>query len=557
VKPLAKKVLILGLDGGTFDLLRPWSEEGQLPTISRLLRDGTAGTLTTTIPPVSASAWVSFATGKNPGEHGVVDFVFPREGGYEVSVSNRNFRSSRAFWNVIAEAGRPVGLVNVPMTYPPERLQAGSFVVSSFMAPSADSPWAEPPALKAELEQAGGYPLFLPEQHRSGQIDRFIEDMLLFDGQRAQAVLSLMERRAWDCLAFVFESTDTLQHELWHLLDDSHPRHDPVLADRHRDQIMAYYRDLDGYLGELIAAGGDDTLVIVMSDHGFGPFHRFFHVNNWLMAQGLLRLKRGPVSLLKLAMYRLGFTPVNVVKMLNWLRLSGLRRNVKRGRGQRLLKRGFLSFDDVDWAGTQAFAMGNFGQVYVNSHGERRQGIVAAGEEYDALREHIISAAEALRDPDTGDHVVQHAYRREEVFSGVSQHRMPDLLLHTDRSRYVSFGHADFGSNRIIEPSVGQTGHHMMNGVLMIAGPAVRRGHQLSGARIVDIAPTVLYALGLEVPSDLDGRVLTEAFQPDRVEANPPVYGEAPTASEASGEHYEEDEQETVISRLRAMGYVE
>ena len=556
MQPLAEKVLIIGLDGGTFDLLRPWAEEGRLPTIARLLREGAAGTLTTTIPPVSASAWVSFATGKNPGQHGVVDFVFPRQGGYEVGVSNRNFWSSRAFWNVIADAGRPVGLVNVPMTYPPERLPAGGFVVSSFMAPTADSPWTEPPTLKAELHQAGGFPLFLPEEHRSGQVGRFIEDMRSFDGQRARAVLWLLRHKPWACFTFVFETPDTLQHELWHLLDAGHPRHDAALAARHREQIVAYYGEVDRTLGEMVAAAGEDALVIVMSDHGFGPFHRFFHVNNWLMAQGLLKLKRGPLNRLKLALYRLGFTPVNVVKLLNRLRLSGLRKNVKRGRGQGLLKRAFLSFHDVDWSRTQAFAMGNFGQVYVNTRGERRQGIVAPGEEYEALRERIIAAAEELRDPETGDRVIQRAYRREEIFTGAALRRMPDLLLHTDRSRYVSFGHADFGSNRLIEPSVGQTGHHMMDGILLVAGPAVRPGTSLAGARIVDIAPTVLYALGLPIPPDLDGRVLSEAFLPERVAASPPVYGEGSTAAEAAGEHYAAEDQETVIGRLRAMGYV-
>lgn len=556
MQPLAKKVLIIGLDGGTFALLRPWAEEGRLPTIARLLREGAAGPLTTTIPPVSASAWVSFATGKNPGQHGVVDFVFPRQGGYEVGLSSRSLWSSRAFWNVIADAGRPVGLINVPMTYPPECLPAGGFVASTFMAPTAGSPWAEPPTLKEELQQAGGFPLFLPEEHRSGQVERFIEDMQRFDGQRARAVLWLLRYKPWDCFVFVFETPDTLQHELWHLLDAAHPRHDAAQAARHREQILAYYAGLDRTLGEMIAAAGEEALVIVMSDHGFGPFHRFFHVNNWLMAQWLLKLKRRPLSLLKLALFRLGFTPVNVVKLLGQLRLSGLRRNVKRGRGQGLLKRAFLSFHDVDWSRTQAFAMGNFGQVYINTQGERHLGIVAPGEEYEALRQRLIAAAEALRDPETGDRVIQCAYRREEIFAGAALSRMPDLLLHTDRSRYVSFGHADFGSNRIIEPSVGQTGHHMMEGILLMAGPAVRRGVQLTGARIVDIAPTVLYALGLPIPPDLDGRVLREAFAPQWVAAHPPVYGEQATTAKTAGEPYAAGDQATVIERLRAMGYV-
>ncbi|MBC7263241.1 MAG: alkaline phosphatase family protein [Chloroflexi bacterium] len=552
-----RKVLIIGMDGATFDILGPLMDEGWLPNLAKLRANGVWGKLRTTIPPVSASAWVSFATGKNPGKHGLFDFVFPRPDGYEVCVANVTYRSGRAFWEYISDAGGQVGLVNVPITYPPASRPVNGFVASCFLAPNFDSPWTYPDGLKYELRDAvGEFPLIMSEAQRSGDVLKFIQEMRDFDLGRVKHVLYLMKNKTWDLFAFVFSSTDTLQHELWHLLDPGHPRHDAQQASRYHEAIWGFYADIDHALGQLIDAAGEDALILIMSDHGAGPFQYFFHVNNWLHSLGLLRWKRNPVSMAKYTLYRLGFTPVNVLKMVTFLRLSRLRKNVKRGRGVKMLKRVFLSFNDVDWSHTAAFAVGNFGQIYINLAGKRTQGIVRSGAEYEALRDRIIREALALRDPETGEAVIQYAYRKEEIYYGESLVHAPDIILHTDRSKYVSFGHADFGSNRILEPSFGQTGHHQMDGILMICGEQIQRGKKIEGAQIIDLAPTLLYAMGLPVPSDMDGRVLSEAFASEYMSANPVRYEEVGCTKRPESEDYSEEDEERVMQRLRDLGYV-
>lgn len=552
---IQRKVMILGLDGATWDILRPWAVDGTLPVLGRLIREGAEGNLTTTIPPVSASAWVSFATGKNPGQHGIVDFVSPKEDGYQVLVSNVSYRASKAVWNIINEAGGKVGLVSVPMTYPPEHVDG--FVISSFMAPGRESQYTYPDGLKDELgANVGEFPLIMFEGHRSGRSDLFVEDMRSFDIKRAEAVRYLVENKDWDFFTFVFETTDTLQHELWHLMDPSHPRHDPAEAAGAKDAIVGFYQDIDRALGEIIEAAGGDPLVMVMSDHGFGAFHRFFHVNNWLCKLGLMKLKRTPLSLLKYVLFRLGYTPMRVLKIVAALKLSNLRKRVKRGRGRGLLRKLFLSFEDVDWSRTQAFVVGNFGQLYINVAGKRPQGCVKPGAEYEALRDRIVREALALVDPETGEHVIRHAYRREEIYSGPCLGKMPDMILHTDRSKYVSFGHADFGSNRVIEPSYGQTGHHNMTGILVLHGGGVDGGAVIQGARIVDLAPTALYAMGIPIPADMDGRVLVEAFTSEYRVAHQPTYTDFSSARERDNEDYVGEDEEKVVERLRGLGYI-
>lgn len=220
-----------------------------------------------------------------------------------------------------------------------------------------------------------------------------------------------------------------------------------------------------------------------------------------------------------------------------------------------MLKRLFLSFADVDWGRTKAFSVGNFGQVYLNANPQRPEGPVSA-DEYEPLRDYIAEEALALRDPADGAQIVREVYKREEVFHGGAVDRMPDLVLHTDRARYVSFGHADFGSNKIVEPSIGQTGHHHMVGVLAMKGPGIRPGLSLERASILDVAPTILHYMGLDVPDSMDGEVLVRALTDDFNDKNPVTNSISSEKHSADDAIYTDDEEAAVIAKLRDMGYV-
>lgn len=550
-----RKVAVFGLDGITFDLLQPWLDDGRLPNLARLLAEGAGGRLRSTIPPVSASAWPSFATGTNPGQHSLVDFTYPAQDSYEIRVSNGLTVAVPAVWQIAGAAGKQVGVVSLPMTYPPRPMNG--FMLCSFLTPSADSDYTWPPELKQELFDAcGAFPLRMSEKGRGVDPAVFVRACKQLEIDRARSVQYLLRKKPWDLFVYVMETTDNLQHEVWHLVDPTHPMHDPETAARVLPDILDYYETVDRLLGEMLALVPEDALTIVLSDHGFGPFHKFFHINNWLAANGWLAFKRNPVSQLKRAAFRLGVTPINALKWLTALGLSDMRKNVKRGRGGKTLRRFFLSFNDVDWARTKAFSVGNFGQVYLNVKGQRPQGAVDPAE-YEALRDAIIAAAKELRDPEDGSQVVPVIYRREEVFHGISEARLPDLVLHTDRAKYVSFGHADFGSNRVIEPSTGQTGHHHMEGVVGMRGPGVRPGAKLEGASLLDPAPTILHYLGLPVPEYMDGRVLTDAFTDEFNAANPVQYSDIdPGEGVGSDSVYSDAEEELVMQKLRDLGYV-
>jgi predicted AlkP superfamily phosphohydrolase/phosphomutase len=549
-----KKVAVFGLDGITFDLLQPWLDEGLLPNLAKLIADGVSAHLQSTIPPVSASAWASFATGTNPGKHGLIDFTYPAPDSYEIKVSNSRSRTAPTLWQIVGQAGAKVGVVSVPMTYPPEPVNG--FLFCSFLTPDANSTHTYPQSLKDELVEAvGPFPLHMSEKGRGTHPRQFVASVKEMEIQRARTVRYLLQNKPWDLFIYVIETTDNLQHEVWHLLDETHPRHDPQLAADMMPAIRDYYQTVDRLLGEMLQHVPQEALIIVMSDHGFGPFHKFFHINNWLAKQGLLKFRRSPLSLLKRLAFKLGLTPINALKWVIRLGLSGMRKNVKRGRGRGMLRRLFLSFADVDWRRTKAFSVGNFGQVYLNVSTQRRYGIVSP-EEYEALRDQIAAKALAFRDPTDGNQIVKRVYKREDLFHGGSISRLPDLVLYTDRARYVSFGHADFGSNQIVDPSIGQTGHHHLNGVLVLKGPGVRRSQTLDKASILDVAPTILNYMGLSIPRHMDGQILKQAFDDDFNHTNHAHYCESTLEPLAENTSYSSDEAEAMIEKLRDMGYV-
>jgi predicted AlkP superfamily phosphohydrolase/phosphomutase len=520
------------------------------------MQQGAWGNLRSTLPPISSSSWSSFVTGVNPGKHGLVDFVFPGSDSYKVTMVNATSRQTRAIWNWLNDAGKKVGLLGIPTTYPPE--QVDGFMVSGFLSPGPDSDWAYPPQLKQEiLAEVGEFQLAPNERYRSSRhLDRFLDDLTASVENRTQTALYLMRSKPWDLFTVVYWDTDMVQHETWRILDATHPRHNPEEAASHREQILRFHRKVDADVGRLLAEVDSETLVVVMSDHGFGPVHSFFLTNNWLAEQGYLAFKPSVLTRMKRAIFRFGFTPLQMFRIAKGMGLGKLRKKVRFQQKAGLLNRLFLSFDDVDWSRTKAFSIGSFGQVYVNLAGVRPEGIVQPGQEYEDLKEILANQALTLQDPRTGEPLVERVYRREEVYSGPYLSRTPDLIVQPRGWEYMAFGHADFGSNRLVEPIAGLSGHHRLDGIVILSGKDVKPGMALDGAGIIDLAPTILHAMGLPVPQDLDGRVLCEVFSDSSPAARPVVYSQDSIyKDDTSSPGFSNAEMDEMQEKLRGWGY--
>jgi predicted AlkP superfamily phosphohydrolase/phosphomutase len=545
------KVFCIGLDGATFDLIRPWAENGQLPTFKKIMEGGAWSELRSTVPPVTASAWSSFMTGKNPGAHGLFDFMQRRQGAYDLAPVSVLDRDGKAVWDLIGEAGKKVIVMNVPVTWPPQPVNG--LVITGMLTPRGAEQYTYPRELAGELrQQIGEYIVYSDEVYSKGRGEIFMQALVFSANQRVKAAEYLLSKYPWDFFMLVFPETDTVSHGLWSSFDPTHHEHDPGQAAQWRDGILTIYRHLDSQIARLTANLDADTTVLLMSDHGHGPVRNFLYVNNYLAQRGYLKFKPNAAAQIKRLAFQLGLTPRTVYRILLAVGLGKLRRTLDKRRGGRgLLKRFFLSFGDVDWARTRAYSIGYIGEVHINLRGREPQGIVEPGADYEHTREQVIADLQTLKLPD-GSPLVEYIWKKEEIYSGAHLAEAPDILFLPRRLETIAFGDFEFGSNKILEPSYGVSSSHRMNGIFAASGSTVKPMGEFTGARLIDLAPTILHLLGLPVPSDMDGRVLDEIL----ADARAVEYAGSSGGRAQSTDGYSEEEEAQVIARLQDLGYI-
>jgi predicted AlkP superfamily phosphohydrolase/phosphomutase len=531
-----------------------------MPRLQTFIGQGVRGLLETTIPPITPTAWVSWMTGKNPGKHGVFEFLLRRKGSGslpDMPVSSRA-RDGLPFWDILGHLGKRAIVTNMPCTYPPAMVNG--VMVSDFLTPRGRRDFTYPESLLEELESKfGPYQLYITAVYTPGNVDKILDQLFAELEYKTKVNLYLMREYGWDIFATHYWGTDRFQHELWHLIDESHPFFDRKEHDAHITRINDYWRAVDSTLGELFDQAGEESTVYLGSDHGFGPIKKFLCFNVWLIAEGLLVLKRDAMTMFKRTLFKLGLTPDlayrSAMKMgLAHLRLSGGVTN--RSKLMKLANNLMLSLEDVDWSRTLAFSKGNYGQIFINLRGREDHGIVEPGAEYERVMEQVIGKLRALMDPQTGQALIGPLWRREDLYTGPHTAESPDIqFLPADMSN-KPLGTLDLTSNKFITPVYGNSGDHRMHGIMLGRGPELRAGISVEGARIIDFAPTILHSFGVEVPADMDGRVLQEIFAEEYMRQRPVKITDAEfTESEKVGALTDEESDE-IRERLRGWGYM-
>ncbi|MBI3654381.1 MAG: alkaline phosphatase family protein [Acidobacteria bacterium] len=558
---MSKKVLFIGLDGSTFDVLDPLMQQGLMPRLQRFIEDGVRSPLETTIPPITPTAWVSFATGTNPGKHGIFEFLLRRKGSGklpDMPVSAR-VRDGLPFWDILGNQGKPAIVTNMPVTYPPT--MTNGVMVADFLTPRGRSDFTFPESLRQEIEaQFGEYQLYITEVYTPGNVDKILDQLFAELEYKTKVNLYLMQNYPWEIYVTHYWSTDRFQHELWHLLDQTHPFFDQKEHDAHIGRINEYWSAVDATLGQLFDAIGDDTTVFMGSDHGFGPIKKFLCFNVWLLNEGLLVLKRDALTRFKKALFRLGLTPDLAYRSAMKLGLAHLRLSVGVSNRSSLMKLAnslMLSLDDVDWSRTVAFSKGNYGQMFINLKGREEHGIVEPGAEYERVLQDLTTRLKQLTDPETREPLIGDIWRREDLYSGAHTDESPDLqFLPTDMTN-KPLGTLDLTSNKFITPVYGNSGDHRMHGIMIGRGPDLQKGLRFHTARIIDYAPTILHAFGAEIPADMDGRVWEEIFTEEYRRANPVRKSDASVYEGSSDmELMSDEESEEIRERLRSLGYL-
>lgn len=536
-------LLIVGFDGATFDLIRPWAEAGLLPHLRRLMAEGAQAELASTLPPVTSPAWPTFMTGCNPGKHGVFDFIQPHGNNFTLVNSTRIRQPT--LWQRLSQAGYRVGVLNVPVTYPPQPVNG--YMITDILSPKG-AEISYPADLISRYEaELGPYRIAPDIQYKPGLEEAFIADIYDLIHAHGRWALRLMTAEPVDVLMVHFIAMDIMKHALWRFMDHNHPRYEPSPFEH---AIRDGYALVDEYIGRLLAQLPADATTIVMSDHGFGPLKNMVNLNVFFMQKGLMKLKRDPWTQLKALAFRLGVTPANAYQ---WIARVGLQNSVaqvsKKRRNDIIAK--FLSFDSVDWQRTIAYSMGHVGQVYLNMVGREEHGIIPP-EEYEQRLAQVTAALQELRD-ENGRPILSRVIPGREVYHGPYAHKGPDLHLVLDDYNMIACPLFATEGRVITHQIRGDSGCHRREGIFIAQGPDIQAGVTLPEADILDLAPTILHLLGEPVPQVMDGRVLAELFTNQR----PVVYqGDGEGSATQSEVSFSDEEADQVEERLRSLGYL-
>ncbi|MDQ2052593.1 alkaline phosphatase family protein [Natronolimnohabitans sp. A-GB9] len=525
--PTAERAFVLGFDGVPWRLIEQWSDEGELPNFARMREEGAAGILESTQPATTPLAWPSIATGVWPDKHGVYGFQ-----NLSSDYTHEMYTSHDIQQPTLWEQVTPAHVGNVPMTYPAQEIDGT--MVTGMMTPSTEKEYTHPPELKTEIEsRVPDYEISLDYPDYAGRLDEFetaVDEML---AKRREVMRLQMDEAGddWELFFFVFTAPDRFQHLVWDM-----------------DRLLDHYKKLDDILGEVMAYTDDhDADLYTVSDHGFGPLEELVYVNHILEQDGYLYEQedegaRGALSSLGISRDRitdaLDRVGISEEKIVDTLPRSLVDRVAEQIPGDHALY-------DVDYERTVAFVHGA-GCLYINDTERFDSGVVEPSQVSD-LKTELTDLFESVTDDD-GEAMLT-VFDGDELFP--TDDGSPDLIVN-GRGVYES-------RNGLTDEPTGDTGtyaaSHGKDGIVLCRGPSIEDGANLRGARVVDIAPTLLHGIGEPVPKNADGRVLFDAFDEDASPAETKVERTTVTQTERGEEV--DDDFDDVEDRLKGLGYME
>ncbi|MEM2146527.1 MAG: alkaline phosphatase family protein [Candidatus Jordarchaeaceae archaeon] len=502
------KTILIGLDGCDFRILKPLIKNGYLPTFSELLENGCHGTLISTFPPNTLPAWTSIFTGVNPGKHGITDFVIKENGQYKIA--NSHYRMVNSLWAILSKHNVEQIIINEPVTFPPEKIKG--IMLTGFSTPPQNRNFVHPISIMDEVDKVShGYQPDLPfgfekliveDKNRGFQlISEFAEKII-------QTTKYLSRNYDWQLLVSIITSTDRLQH---FYLNDS-------------ERISSHYKLLDSFLSQIINYD-NQTNIIIVSDHGFGPLKKCFYINTWLKEQDLVVENQNFISAI---LSNFGITYSKLVSTLVKLKLYSFLAKIVPTFVKRSIPMDSYSVPLHFTKSKVIFPSTNSG-LFINSRDLNKNALT------------LVKALSSITF--NGENPIKHIYLRKEVLWGPYAHRGADIYLMPKYGYEVSprlvpsylSSPSKFGNIR--------SGTHRPEGIFIAYGPDISRGVKLKEPLFTwDIAPLILHILNLPIPNYMDGCVRKEVFKE----------GSEPAVSSIKYEYRTERERvETRLKKLR------
>lgn len=532
-----QRTILIGLDGATFSVLNPLMEDGTMPFLKQFVSRGVRAKLFSTPHPLTPPAFTSMATGRSPGNHGIYDFIRGEEKDGKMFFTLYDSRDVRCetIWSIASRHHRTVGVINFMMTSPPKPVQG--YIIPGMVHWRHMRRNLYPPELYDEIKAIPGFDakklawdfrqvekavFIMPNEEYREWVMHHIER----ERQWFEITRHLMTRHPTDLMAVVFDGVDKIQHICWEFLDPSFSSSNPSEWEREvRALCLQYFRELDGFLKEIVDCAGPDANVFIVSDHGFGPTYSRFHVNQLLHNWGYLQWRADTPDASE--QYR---------------------------RDQEIV--------DLNWDKTIVYARTRSNNGIYIRIAQKPGEIGIPPEQYELFRQKLAEQLLNFTDPSTGQQIVKKVLLREEAFSGATMSEAPDLTLILYDYGLISIAKKDV----IVEKRERVGGTHYPEGIFIAVGPHILKGSELSQLFLMDIGSTMLYSLTLPVPEDFEGKVALSIFEEEHLKAHPLVIG-APTNKVDQGEEIApsaekkeartEEEKKEIYSHLKALGYMD
>ena len=510
------RVLVVGFDGATWDLLYRYANDGTMPNLGMLLEDSLWGDLISTIPPVTAPAWASLSTGKNPGKTGVFAFYTPLDSIARFRPITSLDVQSDTLPELLERGGLKVHVVNLPTFSYPTRISGT--VLGDVLCPPGKT--VNPPSLLAK-ESFRRYRNF-PNMSLKGSLQRYIRDIRELEEARFRCARELLNS-PWDFVFVMFSGVDWIQHELYGDLLDG-------VNSPGAEEALRFFGDLDRYLGWFVKALAPQDHLLLVSDHGFEKLRGTVSINHWLIQKGYLKLKRGASGLSKLA----GRVPAVALPTGTIGFLSRHPRIWELGRRLWRVTAGNTGFSGhlvPDPSLSSAFAQDFTYGIYINSKSHFKEGILNREQEEQVIGD-IVAGMRDLAEAG----LIESCVPAREVYSGPFVRRACELIIKpTDRG-------VSFTTNQMIDDT--PRNGHSMKGIYLIRGEGVGQGRGRE-ASICDVFPTVLELFGMDVPGDVDGVPIIGALHAGSGSRQVPLSRRVLT----------EGEEALIRARLDALGY--
>lgn len=538
------KVLVIGLDAATWNLIKPWVEQGKLPTIEGIMREGVWGELESSIPFFTSPAWKCYSTGKNPGKLGAFAFFDLDRKDMELKCNTSVSFKGGEIWDYLGQNGIRCGIINMPLTYPPK--QVNGFMISGM--PARDwSTYTYPRELKERLVREYNYKIEPEHPFLSSNKDKTILELKEIVKNRFRVAKSLLKTEGIDFLQLTIFVTDRIQHFLWQDMEANDVRYGRVIEE--------FWTMVDAEIAKLLDEVGDEKNLFVVSDHGFTKLKAVFHLNTWFREKGYLHLKPVGASTIPSILSTIGLTRDRIAKLLRLTHMRNLFRIIPFQKAVSIRLQiptskdtmGILSLvKSIDWEKTKAITVGET-CVYIN--------LPSNSSEYEKFCERLIVEMKSIVDPATGEAVFKDIKRKEQIYQGEFSSIAPDLLIIPNEG----YRPLDTLTKKHLWDYSRRTwsGYHKLHGVFLAHGPNIQRGLRINNASIYDMAPTILYLYGLPVPADMDGKVLTNIFAKEFVKEHPVRYQKAKEEGITEKERLSREDEEEIKERLRKLGYFE